>query len=69
METCGSESLCSRSSQSMVYLSPSYARGLSATKRPLLIMELKKILEDVKNNELDIDSAIEILKDMPYEDL
>ena len=32
-------------------------------------MELKKILEDVKNNELDIDSALEILKDLPYEDL
>ena len=32
-------------------------------------MELKKILEDVKNNELDIDSAFEILKDLPYEDL
>ena len=33
------------------------------------ILELKKILEDVKNNELDIDSALEILKDLPYEDL
>ena len=32
-------------------------------------MEIKKILEDVKNNELDIDSALEILKDLPYEDL
>ena len=32
-------------------------------------MELKKILEDVKNNELDIHSALEILKDLPYEDL
>ena len=32
-------------------------------------MELKKILEDVKNNELDIDSALEILIDLPYEDL
>ena len=32
-------------------------------------MGLKKILEDVKNNELDIDSALEILKDLPYEDL
>ena len=32
-------------------------------------MELKKILEYVKNNELDIDSALEILKDLPYEDL
>ena len=32
-------------------------------------MDLKKILEDVKNNELDIDSALEILKDLPYEDL
>lgn len=32
-------------------------------------MELKKILENVKNNELDIDSALEILKDLPYEDL
>ena len=32
-------------------------------------MELMKILEDVKNNELDIDSALEILKDLPYEDL
>ena len=32
-------------------------------------MDLKKILEDVKNNELEIDSALEILKDLPYEDL
>ena len=32
-------------------------------------MELKKILEDVKNNNLDIDDALKKLKDLPYEDL
>ena len=32
-------------------------------------MDLKKILEDVKNNNLDIDDALKKLKDLPYEDL
>ena len=32
-------------------------------------MNLKKILEDVKNNNLDIDDALKKLKDLPYEDL
>lgn len=32
-------------------------------------MDLKKLLEDVKNNDLDIDDALEKLKDLPYEDL
>ena len=32
-------------------------------------MYLKKILEDVKNNNLDIDDALKKLKDLPYEDL
>ena len=32
-------------------------------------MDLKKILEDVKNNHLDIDDALKKLKDLPYEDL
>ena len=32
-------------------------------------MDLKKILEDVKNNYLDIDDALKKLKDLPYEDL
>lgn len=32
-------------------------------------MDLKKLLEDVKNNNLDIDDALEKLKDLPYEDL
>ena len=32
-------------------------------------MDLKKILEDVKNNNLDIDDALKKLKDVPYEDL
>ena len=32
-------------------------------------MDLKKLLEDVKNNNFDIDDALEKLKDLPYEDL
>lgn len=32
-------------------------------------MDLKKLLEDVKNNNLQIDDALEKLKDLPYEDL
>lgn len=32
-------------------------------------MDLKKLLEDVKNNSLDIDSALDKLKDLPYEDI
>lgn len=32
-------------------------------------MDLKKLLEDVKNNTLDIDSALDKLKDLPYEDI
>ena len=32
-------------------------------------MDLKKILEDVKNNNLDIDDALKKLRDLPYEDL
>ena len=32
-------------------------------------MDLKKILKDVKNNNLDIDDALKKLKDLPYEDL
>ena len=32
-------------------------------------MDLKKILEDVKNNNLDIEDALKKLKDLPYEDL
>lgn len=32
-------------------------------------MDLKKLLEDVKNNNLGIDDALEKLKDLPYEDI
>ena len=32
-------------------------------------MDLKKLLEDVKNNNLQIDDALEKLKDLPYEDI
>ena len=32
-------------------------------------MDLKKLLEDVKNNTLQIDDALKKLKDLPYEDL
>lgn len=32
-------------------------------------MDLKKILEDVKNDKVDIDSALEQLKDLPYENI
>ncbi|WP_455538787.1 nickel pincer cofactor biosynthesis protein LarB [Terrisporobacter sp.] len=32
-------------------------------------MDLKKLLEDVKNNNLDVEDALEKLKDLPYEDL
>ncbi len=32
-------------------------------------MNLKKLLEDVKNNNLNIDDALEKLKDLPYEDI
>lgn len=32
-------------------------------------MNLKKLLEDVKNNNLKIDDALEKLKDLPYEDI
>ena len=32
-------------------------------------MDLKKILEDVKNNNLDIEDALEKLRDLPYEDI
>ena len=41
---CGSASFASRSSKSMAYPSPSYFRGLSNIFRPLLYIELKKIL-------------------------
>ena len=32
-------------------------------------MDLKKLLEDVKNNNLQIDDALKKLRDLPYEDL
>lgn len=32
-------------------------------------MDLKKLLEDVKNNNIDIDFALEKLKNLPYEDI
>lgn len=32
-------------------------------------MNLKKILEDVKNNNLEIDAALEQLRDLPYENI
>ena len=32
-------------------------------------MDLKKLLEEVKNDKLDIDSALNELKNLPYEDL
>ena len=32
-------------------------------------MDVKKLLEAVKNDEIDIDTAITKLKDLPYEDL
>ena len=32
-------------------------------------MDLKKLLEDVKNNNLKIEDALEKLKDLPYEDI
>ncbi|MEG0181280.1 MAG: nickel pincer cofactor biosynthesis protein LarB [Peptostreptococcaceae bacterium] len=32
-------------------------------------MNIKKLLEDVKDNNVDIDSALEQLKDLPYENL
>jgi hypothetical protein len=32
-------------------------------------MDLKKILEDVKNNNIDIEHALDKLKNLPYEDL
>ena len=32
-------------------------------------MNLKKLLEDVKNDNLKIDDALEKLKDLPYEDI
>ena len=32
-------------------------------------MDLRKLLENVKDNNLDIDSALEKLKDLPFEDI
>ena len=32
-------------------------------------MDLRDLLENVKNNNLDIEDALDILKDLPYEDL
>lgn len=32
-------------------------------------MDLRKLLEEVKNENIDIDFALEKLKDLPYEDL
>lgn len=32
-------------------------------------MDLKKLLEDVKNNNLEIEDALEKLRDLPYEDI
>ncbi|MEG1870829.1 MAG: 1-(5-phosphoribosyl)-5-amino-4-imidazole-carboxylate carboxylase, partial [Peptostreptococcaceae bacterium] len=32
-------------------------------------MDVKELLERVKNNDLDVDLALEKLKDLPYEDL
>ncbi|HFL3205739.1 TPA: 1-(5-phosphoribosyl)-5-amino-4-imidazole-carboxylate carboxylase, partial [Clostridioides difficile] len=32
-------------------------------------MDLRKLLEQVKNENIDIDVALEQLKDLPYEDL
>lgn len=32
-------------------------------------MDLKRLLEEVKNNDIDIDNALEKLKNLPYEDL
>lgn len=32
-------------------------------------MDIKKLLEDVKNNSLEIEDALEKLKDLPYEDI
>ena len=32
-------------------------------------MDLKKLLEDIKNNNLEIEDALEKLRDLPYEDI
>ncbi len=32
-------------------------------------MDLRKLLEEVKNENIDIDFALEKLKDLPYEDI
>jgi len=31
--------------------------------------EIKKVLEQIKNDELDVDEGLEVLKDLPYKDL
>ena len=42
---------------------------LSQRKGHKVNMDVKKLLEAVKNDEIDIDTAITKLKDLPYEDL
>ncbi len=32
-------------------------------------MDIRDLLENVKNNKVDIEDALNILKDLPYEDL
>lgn len=32
-------------------------------------MDIRDLLENVKNNKVDIEGALNILKDLPYEDL